>query len=447
MPEPQALHRGQLEAVGHPRAGRATTASGCSSCCPTRRRRPADVGLCVPFTALDAVRRERWRARGVLVCAQNMHAEETGAFTGEVSAPMLLELGVDGVVLGHSERRQYDGETDRALQDKVPAALDAGLRPILCVGETEEEREARRDRAQAAPPGAGGARAGARRAAGRGDDRLRADLGDRHRQGGHARAGAGGDRVRARAGGRPLGGGGASAVRVLYGGSVKPDNAAEILAQPDVDGALVGGASLDPDGLRRDRGAPRAMSRARARRAAGAVGLPGDPRRLGPGRARARATRSSWPTRRSSTSSGSATRTRSSRPAGRAVGLPEGQMGNSEVGHLNLGRRRGRAPGPDPHRRRGGGRLVLRERGAARGLRRRQRGRAAAPAGAGVGRRRARQHGPPAGAASSWRAREGVPTWCCTPSPTAATRCPTPAPATWPRSRGGWRGAAAAWPP
>ena len=70
-----------------------------------------------------------------------MHQEQEGAFTGEVSAAMLTELGVDGVVLGHSERRQYNCETDRALQEKVPAALAAGLQPILCVGETEEERE------------------------------------------------------------------------------------------------------------------------------------------------------------------------------------------------------------------------------------------------------------------------------------------------------------------
>ena len=179
-----------------------------------------------------------------------MHAEDTGAFTGEVSPPMLVELGVDGVVLGHSERRQYYGETDRALQDKVPAALAAGLEPIFCVGETEEEREAgeteRKLRHQVQE---GLVARWPRRAARRGGDRLRADLGDRHRQGGHPGPGAGGDRLRARAGGRPLARRPPRRVRVLYGGSVKPDNAAEILAQPDVDGALVGGASLDPEGF------------------------------------------------------------------------------------------------------------------------------------------------------------------------------------------------------
>ncbi|MGH2712617.1 MAG: triose-phosphate isomerase family protein, partial [Thermoleophilaceae bacterium] len=107
---------------------------------PDESRRPADAGLCVPFTALD-VCVEKLRGSGVMVLAQNMHAEESGAFTGEVSAAMLTEVGVDGVVLGHSERRQHNGETDRALQDKVPAALTAGLHPILCVGETEDERE------------------------------------------------------------------------------------------------------------------------------------------------------------------------------------------------------------------------------------------------------------------------------------------------------------------
>jgi triosephosphate isomerase len=216
---------------------------------PDEGRRPAAVGICAPFTSLD-VCVGSLRGSGVAVYAQNMHSAETGAFTGEVSAPMLNEIGVDGVVLGHSERRQLFGETDRALQDKVPAALDAGLRPILCVGETEEEREAgeteRKLRHQV--------QEGLERVA---DERLngvviayepiwaigtgkvatpeiaqeaiafvRALVGDRSREA-------------------------AERIRVLYGGSVKPDNAAEILAQPDVDGALVGGASLDPEGFAR----------------------------------------------------------------------------------------------------------------------------------------------------------------------------------------------------
>src|SRR5256885_9216570 len=100
----------------------------------------ADVGLCVPFTALAATV-DAVGDSGIVVSAQTMHQAAEGAFTGEVSAPMLVEIGVRGVVLGHSERRQYCNETDRALAEKVPAALDAGLEPILCVGETEEERE------------------------------------------------------------------------------------------------------------------------------------------------------------------------------------------------------------------------------------------------------------------------------------------------------------------
>jgi triosephosphate isomerase (TIM) len=207
---------------------------------------PADVGICPPFTALD-VCVEKLGDSGVAVYAQNMHQASTGAFTGEVSAEMLAELGVHGVLLGHSERRQYNCETDRALQEKVPAALAAGLEPILCVGESEEERE--RDETQRK------LRSQVQEALEKvADDRLhdvviayepiwaigtgkvatpeiaqdaiafiRALVGDRSRDA-------------------------AQGVRILYGGSVKPDNAAEILAQPDVDGALVGGASLDPGG-------------------------------------------------------------------------------------------------------------------------------------------------------------------------------------------------------
>jgi len=101
----------------------------------------SDVVICPPFTALGAVVERRY-GTAVKVAAQNMHEEDAGAYTGEVSAAMLVELDVEAVVLGHSERRQLFGETDEALARKVPAALAAGLEPILCVGESEEARDA-----------------------------------------------------------------------------------------------------------------------------------------------------------------------------------------------------------------------------------------------------------------------------------------------------------------
>jgi triosephosphate isomerase len=208
---------------------------------------PADAAICAPFTALE-VCVQKLGGTGVAVYAQNMHQDSTGAYTGEVSAEMLTELSVDGVVLGHSERREYNCESDRALQQKVPAALSAGLRPILCVGETEEERERdetqRKLRAQVKEGLEGVA-----------DDRL-ADVVIAYEPiwaigtGKVATPEIAQDAIafiRALVGDRSNDA--AQAVRILYGGSVKPDNAAEILAQPDVDGALVGGASLDPKGF------------------------------------------------------------------------------------------------------------------------------------------------------------------------------------------------------
>ena len=214
-------------------------------------RATVDVGICVPFTAL-ATAVAATRADGaeprVAVAAQTMHEAPEGAYTGEVAAPMLAELGVDAVVLGHSERRRYNCETDRAVQGKVRAALDAGLAPIVCVGESEEEREAgdteRRLRHQvqealervpdeqlaavaiAYEPvwAIGTGRVASPAQAQEAIAFIRALVGDRSRDA-------------------------AAAVRILYGGSVSPDNAEEILSQPDVDGALVGGASLDPAGL------------------------------------------------------------------------------------------------------------------------------------------------------------------------------------------------------
>jgi triosephosphate isomerase (TIM) len=206
-----------------------------------------ELAICPPFTALAATL-EGLGGSEVKVLAQNMHQEAEGAYTGEVSAPMLVELGVHGTLLGHSERRQYFNETDRALQDKVPAALEAGLEPMLCVGETEEEREAgetqRKLRHQvqealervpeerlpdvviAYEPiwAIGTGHVATPEMAQDAIGFIRALVGDRSKEA-------------------------ADRVRVLYGGSVKADNAAEILAQPDIDGALVGGASLDPDGL------------------------------------------------------------------------------------------------------------------------------------------------------------------------------------------------------
>jgi triosephosphate isomerase (TIM) len=216
---------------------------------PDEGRRPADVGICAPFTSLD-VCVERLGESGVAVYAENMHQRESGAYTGEVSAAMLTEIGVDGVVLGHSERRQYYGETDRALQEKVPAALDAGLKPILCVGESEEERERGetqrklRHQVQEGLESVDAARLADVVIAYEPIWAIGTGLVATPDQAQEAIA-----FVRALVGDRSPEA--ARQVRVLYGGSVKPDNAAEILVQPDVDGALVGGASLDPDGFAR----------------------------------------------------------------------------------------------------------------------------------------------------------------------------------------------------
>jgi triosephosphate isomerase len=203
-----------------------------------------DVVVCPPFTALHEVV-ERRRGTAVRVAAQNMHEAEAGAFTGEVSAPMLVELDVEAVVLGHSERRQFFGETDAALAKKVPAALAADLEPILCVGESDEAREGGQTEEVL-------------------ERQLQADLAEVE-TGDIAKVviayepiwaiGTGKvatpeqaqeacafirDVLRAR-------GAAADDVRILYGGSVKPGNAAELLALPDVDGALVGGAALDAE--------------------------------------------------------------------------------------------------------------------------------------------------------------------------------------------------------
>ena len=180
------------------------------------------------------------------VFAQTMHYAPSGAFTGEVSAPMLSELGAHGVILGHSERREQFAETDKALAQKVPAALDAGLVPVLCVGETEAEREQGdterklRHQIQEDLAKVPVERLERRR------DRLRADLGDRHRPGRDARAGTGGDRVHPRADRGSLARAGGADPDPLRR-QRQPRERGELLSLPDVDGALVGGASLDAE--------------------------------------------------------------------------------------------------------------------------------------------------------------------------------------------------------
>lgn len=193
-----------------------------------------DVAVCPPYTSLaEAVR--ALAGTEIAVAAQNVHWAAEGAFTGEVSAPMLRELGVYGAIVGHSERRRYFGETDETVARRALAALEAGLGVIACVGESEEERES-----------------------GQTELVLRLQV--------EAIADAAGDRDGLVIAYEPVWaiGTGKTAtpelareahafikglldVPVLYGGSVKPDNAAELLGQDVVDGALVGGASLELD--------------------------------------------------------------------------------------------------------------------------------------------------------------------------------------------------------
>ena len=204
-----------------------------------------DVAVCPPFLALGAMV-DSARGSRVQVFAQNMHQAQSGAFTGEVSASMLLEVGVHGVIVGHSERREQFGESDRALQLKVPAALDAGLVPILCVGETEEERERGdterklRHQVQEDLQRVGTERLGEVVIAYEPIWAIGTGLVATPEQAQEAIA-----FVRALVGDRSAEQ--AQRTRVLYGGSVNPDNAAELLSLPDVDGVLVGGASLEAE--------------------------------------------------------------------------------------------------------------------------------------------------------------------------------------------------------
>jgi triosephosphate isomerase len=200
-----------------------------------------DVAVAPPYTALAAVGAEL-AGSAIGLAAQNLHWEVQGAFTGEISAPMLADAGCGFVLVGHSERRQLFGETDESVRRKVAAALAAGLHPIVCVGETLPERESGRTlevvgrQVRAALHGLA-AEAGRLTLAyepvwaiGTGRTASAAQAQEVH--------------AAVRAILRELAPAAAEQVRIQYGGSVKPENAAELMSQPDVDGALVGGASL-----------------------------------------------------------------------------------------------------------------------------------------------------------------------------------------------------------
>jgi len=209
-----------------------------------------EVVVAPPFTGLsEAVKAAA--GTGIIVAAQDVFWETEGAYTGEVAPGMLVDLGVKGVIIGHSERRQYFGETDDWVSRKVRAALNEGLLPIVCVGETAGEREAGlTDELLSA--------------------QIRAALSKVRSEEGPSLAlayepkwaiGTGKTATpeiaqeavafcRARAA-EFLGGDAPGTVRILYGGSVRPDNIDELMAQPDIDGVLVGGASLDVEAFAR----------------------------------------------------------------------------------------------------------------------------------------------------------------------------------------------------
>jgi len=207
-----------------------------------------DVVVCPAFTALRSVQTTIDGDRlAIGLGAQNCHWESNGAFTGEVSAPMLAKLNVKYVIVGHSERRELFGETDQIVAKKLRAVLGAGISPIICVGETLEERElgttedkvkAQVEAAFQRLPADDAARCiiayepiwaiGTGRNATPEDANNTIGVIRRHLAVGL---------------GDPL----AEGLRILYGGSVKPGNVAELMAMPEIDGGLVGGASLDPD--------------------------------------------------------------------------------------------------------------------------------------------------------------------------------------------------------
>lgn len=205
----------------------------------------ADIVLAPPFTALSVVSEMLLDVQNIKLGAQNLHQAASGAYTGEISAAMLRELYVRYVIIGHSERRQYFGETDALVKEKIKAALGAALKPIVCIGETLKEREANEWKKVI-------------------ETQIRNGISGLEEKEisevvvayepvwaigtGKVATGEQAQEVHAFARGifKSLYGQAVSdKLRIQYGGSVKPENAKELLNQPDIDGALVGGASLD----------------------------------------------------------------------------------------------------------------------------------------------------------------------------------------------------------
>jgi len=215
-------------------------------------REVADVDIMIapPFTALESVSRMLKNSL-VALGAQNLYWEDEGAYTGEISAPMLKSAGCQYAIIGHSERRQYFGETDKTVNQKIQAAIQVGLKPVFCIGETEQEREAEQTLSVLDKQ----VKKGLERllpeqldtliiayepvwAIGTGKTATEDQAQEVHQF------------IRSlieKSFGNDL----SKSIRILYGGSVKPDNILNLMAMPDIDGALVGGASLSADSFSR----------------------------------------------------------------------------------------------------------------------------------------------------------------------------------------------------
>jgi triosephosphate isomerase len=207
-----------------------------------------DIVICPPFIDIPAAV-EAAQGSNIQIGAQNLYWAREGAYTGEISGPMIRSAGAQWVIIGHSERRQYFSETNETVNRKILAALEAGLRPIVCVGESADERESGATESVLREQFLGGIAPLTRDefqqiaiayepvwAIGTGKTATPELAADAHRY------------IRAQVADK-YGAPAADALRILYGGSVKPDNIKDLMAQPEIDGALVGGASLDPSGF------------------------------------------------------------------------------------------------------------------------------------------------------------------------------------------------------